>query len=166
MQIRRLTSLDAEAYLRLRLAGLKNTPEAFGSSYSEEKDDPIEKYRQRFQSNDSLTLGAFNDSQLVGVVTLVKERLIKLRHRTTIVAMYVSPEQRGLRIGKSLMLEAIAAANGIEGIEQVYLTVVTTNIPAKKLYSSLGFEVFGLEKRALKVDNTYFDEEHMVLFLK
>lgn len=26
MQIRRLTSLDAEAYLRLRLAGLKNTP--------------------------------------------------------------------------------------------------------------------------------------------
>ena len=69
MQIRRLSPLDAEAYLNFRLVGLKNTPEAFGSSYSEEKDDPIEKYRQRFQSNNSFTLGAFNNSQLLGVVT-------------------------------------------------------------------------------------------------
>lgn len=32
-------------------------------------------------------------------------------------------------------------------------------------YSSLGFEVFGTEKKAMKYNNIYFDENHMVLFL-
>jgi RimJ/RimL family protein N-acetyltransferase len=42
---------------------------------------------------------------------------------------------------------------------------VTTNDPAKRLYSSLGFKVFGKDKRAIKLDNAYFDEDLMVLFL-
>ena len=166
MKIRRLNPLDAEAYLSTRLKALQNNPEAFGSSYEEEKDQPVEKYIRRFQSNEStITIGAFVDEQLVGVVTLFRESLAKLQHRANIVAMYVSPEQRGLGFGKSLMVEAIQVANDWAGVEQVYLTVVTTNKPAKKLYASLGFEVFGTEKKALKVSDTYFDEEHMVLFL-
>ena len=165
MKIRRLNSLDAEAYLAIRLKALQNNPEAFGSSYEEEKDQPIEKYVLRFQSSDSITLGAFVDEELVGVVTIVRESLAKLQHRANIIAMYVTPNQRGLRIGKTLMIEAIRVANDWPGMEQIYLTVVTTNEPAKKLYASLGFEVFGTEKRALKVKETYYDEEHMVLFL-
>lgn len=165
MTIRRLNPLDAEAYLGKRLEGLKNTPEAFGSSYEEEKDHPVEKYKRKFQSNNSFTLGAFEDTQLVGVVTLVKEKLLKHQHKATIIAMYVSPEKRGLGIGKSLMVEVINVANDMEGVEQIYLTVVTTNEPARNLYASLGFHVFGTEKRALKVDDTYFNQEHMVLFL-
>lgn len=165
MKIRRLNPLDAEAYLTIRLKALQNNPEAFGSSYEEEKDHPVEKYISRFQSSDSITLGAFVDDQLVGVVTLFRESLTKLQHRANIIAMYVSPKQRGLGIGKSLMLEAIQVANDWAGVEQVYLTVVTTNEPAKKLYALLGFEVFGSEKKALKIGDTYYDEEHMVLFL-
>lgn len=165
MKIKRLTPLDAEAYLAIRLKALQNNPEAFGSSYEEEKDQPVEKYILRFQSSDSITLGAFVDDQLVGVVTLFRESLVKLQHRANIIAMYVAPEQRGLGIGKSLMVEAIQVANDWASVEQVYLTLVTTNEPAKKLYASLGFEVFGTEKKALKVNDTYYDEEHMVLFL-
>lgn len=165
MKTRRLNPLDAEAYLAIRLKALQNNPEAFGSSYEEEKDQPVEKYKLRFQSSDSITLGAFVDDQLVGVVTLFRESLAKLQHRANIVAMYVSTEQRGMGIGKSLMVDAIQVANDWTGVEQVYLTVVTTNEPAKKLYASLGFEVFGTEKKALKVNDTYYDEEHMVLFL-
>src|SRR5690606_36859575 len=99
------------------------------------------------------------------VVTLFRESLAKLQHRANIIAMYVAPDQRGLGIGKSLMIEAIQVAHDWAGVEQVYLTVVTTNEPAKKLYASLGFEVFGTEKRALKVKDTHYDEEHRVLFL-
>lgn len=101
----------------------------------------------------------------MGVITLVKEQLFKLRHRANIVAMYVIPEKRGKGIGKALISKAIQMADSLEDIEQLYLTVVTTNEPAKRLYSSIGFEVFGKEKRALKFDNTYYDEEHMVLIL-
>ncbi|MDL4839484.1 GNAT family N-acetyltransferase [Aquibacillus sp. LR5S19] len=166
MEIRQLNSPDAEEYLSIRLEALKNSPYAFASSYEEEKNQRAEKYKNRFNAPaNTLTFGAFEDSQLVGVVTLVKEQLFKLRHRANIVAMYIKPEKRGNGIGKNLVFRVIEKAKNIEGIEQIYLTVVTTNLPAKKLYSSCGFEVFGKDKKALKFDNTYYDEEHMVLFL-
>lgn len=166
MEIRQLNSKDAEKYLTIRHEALQNSPDAFASSYEEEKDQPVEKYKNRFQTpQNSFTFGTFEESQLVGVITLVKEQLFKLRHRANIVAMYVIPEKRGKGIGKALISKAIQMADSLEDIEQLYLTVVTTNEPAKRLYSSIGFEVFGKEKRALKFDNTYYDEEHMVLIL-
>lgn len=166
MEIRQLNSKDAEKYLTIRHEALQNSPDAFASSYEEEKDQPVEKYKNRFQTpQNSFTFGAFEESQLVGVITLVKEQLFKLRHRANIVAMYVIPEKRGKGIGKALISKVIQKADSLEDIEQLYLTVVTTNEPAKRLYSSIGFEVFGKEKRALKFDNTYYDEEHMVLIL-
>ncbi|ENH98126.1 acetyltransferase [Gracilibacillus halophilus YIM-C55.5] len=166
MEIKQLDSRDAEKYLTIRLEALQNSPGAFASSYEEEKDQPVEKYKNRFETpQNSFTFGAFDDYQLVGVITLVKEQLIKLRHRANIVAMYVSPEKRGDGIGKALVSKAIQKAVSLEDIEQIYLTVVTTNYPAKRLYSSIGFEVFGHEKRALKFGDTYYDEEHMVLYL-
>ncbi|WP_039042322.1 GNAT family N-acetyltransferase [Sporosarcina sp. ZBG7A] len=165
MMIRRLVPQDAESYLTLRLKALQNSPEAFGSTYEEEKDYPVDKYKIRFQSEDSFTFGAFENGELVGMITLVKEQRIKLCHKATIVAMYVSPEKRGSGIGKALVKEAVRTAIELQGVEQVYLTVVTTNKTAKKLYSLLGFEVFGTEKRALKLNETYFDEDLMVLFL-
>ncbi|MDC3411885.1 GNAT family N-acetyltransferase [Aquibacillus sp. 3ASR75-11] len=166
MEIRQLNPTDAEEYLSIRLEALKDSPYAFASSYEEEKNQTAEKYKNRFNApTNTFTFGAFEDSQLVGVVTLVKEQLYKLRHRANIVAMYIKPEKRGNGIGKALVSSVIEKVKNIDGIEQIYLTVVTTNVPAKKLYSSCGFEVFGKEKRALKFDNTYYDEEHMVLFL-
>lgn len=165
MKIRLLQPLDAEEYFNLRLEALQNNPEAFAASFDEEKEQPIEKYIMRFQSEESFTFGAFDKEKLVGVVTLIQEKLIKLRHRATIVAMYVSLEKRGMGIGKALLEEVIAKAKEVENVEQVYLTVVSTNEPAKKLYSLMGFECYGTEKRALQLGDDYYDEDLMVLFL-
>ena len=167
MEIRILNSLeDAEKYRSIRLESLKNNPESFASSYEEEKDFSIEEFKNKFQSNDSFTYGAFEKGELVGIITLYKEKLYKLSHRAHIGAMYVSPSKRGLGIGKVLMEEAIKKAKSIEGLEQVYLAVVSTNESAKKLYSSLGFEVFGTEKKGLRLENNiYFDVDFMILYL-
>lgn len=166
MKIRRLGAQDARNYLTIRLKALKNNPEAFGSSYEEEKARPVEMYANRLSSEESITYGAFLHNQLVGTVTLVREKYVKFRHRANIVGMYVDPENRGSGIGRLLLIEAIKQAQAIEEIEQLNLSVVTTNEPAKNLYTSLGFKVFGTEKRALKLDElTYLDEHHMVLFL-
>lgn len=165
MNSRFLTAADAEAYRELRLEGLQNNPEAFGSSFEEEKDYPIELFASRFESQDSFTLGVFDHEELVGVATLVQESKLKLKHKASILAVYVSPKKRGLGIGKRLMVETINKARELKGVEQLTLTVVSTNASAKGLYSSLGFEIFGTEKKALKIGQQYFDEDYMVLFL-
>lgn len=61
------------------------------------------------------------------------------------------------------MLELIERAKHLDGLEQIKLTVVSENHPAKKLYKSLGFEVYGIERNALKFNGQYYDEDLMVL---
>ena len=166
MEIRQLNSNDTGAYFSIRLEGLKNNPEAFASTYEEEKSQSADKYKTRFEkAQNSFTYGAYEGSEIVGVITLVREQLIKLRHRANIVAMYVKPEKRGNGIGKALMERVIEKARSLSGIEQLYLMVVTENQSARKLYQSMGFEVYGIERKALKYGDTYYDEEQMVLFL-
>ncbi|MGN4125083.1 GNAT family N-acetyltransferase [Lysinibacillus sphaericus] len=48
-------------------------------------------------------------------------------------------------------------------MEQINLTVVSENSSAKKLYKSLGFKVYGVERNALKFNGQYFNENLMVL---
>jgi RimJ/RimL family protein N-acetyltransferase len=45
------------------------------------------------------------------------------------------------------------------------LTVVASNVAARRLYSAAGFEEYGLERRALKVGSEYYDEVLMALLL-
>lgn len=165
MKIKPLQSCDAEEYRKLRLAALQNHPSAFASSYEEEKDRSAAFYRERFESGESFTFGAFEDDTLIGSVTLLKETKLKLKHRALIVAMYVSEECRNKGVGKALITAALEKAKEINEIEQVYLAVESTNEPAKRLYASFGFEVFGMDKRAMKIKDNYFDEYHMVRFL-
>jgi RimJ/RimL family protein N-acetyltransferase len=52
------------------------------------------------------------------------------------------------------------------GLRRYRLTVVPTNTAALHLYEKAGFEAFGLERRALKVDGRYYDNLLMALHLK
>lgn len=165
MNIRLLNPADAETYQLLRLEALKGHPEAFASSYEEEKEFSVDKYRSRLQpSEESFSFGAFINDRLVGVVTLMRENKKKLCHRANIFAMYVAPDIRGIGAGKTLMGAAINQATEL-GVEQIYLTVESSNVPAIKLYESVGFMVYGKDKHSLKIGERYYDEDHMVLYL-
>ena len=64
------------------------------------------------------------------------------------------------------MMEAlIARLRKVEDLRQVSLSVATTQPTAKRLYATVGFQLFGLERRALQVGDDYVDEEHHVLML-
>lgn len=165
MEIRLLQPKDAAMYRELRLEALKNNPEAFSSSFAEEKEYPIEKYKDRLTQEHFYTFGAFMENELKGVVTLIVETKIKIKHRATIVAMYVNSSNRKCGIGKSLISEVIKKANDIKAVEQIYLTVNSSNTPAKKLYQSFGFDTYGTDKSGLKIADIYYDEELMVLYL-
>lgn len=169
MELRVLTEDDAQRYWPLRLRALRDEPDAFGSSYDEVKDRPLaevaERLRPHLEPPEAFTLGAFAGEELVGTVTLTREPRRKVAHKATITGMYVAPAARGQGIGKALLVEAIARARGFAGLEQIMLSVVSTNTTARGLYEGLGFESFGHEPHALKQDGQYLDEDYYVLWL-
>lgn len=169
MRIRELGEDDAGIYWPLRLRALREEPESFGSSYEEAKERPVEQMAERLRVAAQIgdfTLGAFDDDQLVGVVTLFRETGRKNQHIAIVVAMYVAPETRGQGVGRALVSALIARARALDGVEQLLLAVVASNAAARALYRSLNFEVYGLQRKALKLgDGRYLDEELMVLWL-
>jgi RimJ/RimL family protein N-acetyltransferase len=64
-----------------------------------------------------------------------------------------------------MLTQMLDRVRGYPGLEQVSLSVSVPQAAARRLYSALGFEVYGYEKHALKVGETYVDEEHRVLWL-
>ncbi|MEH7107444.1 GNAT family N-acetyltransferase [Bacillus sp. JJ1764] len=168
MEIRLLDSSDAEVYWKIRLEALQQNPEAFMVSYEEalKREKPIEQTSHQLAAEENFTFGAFDEGNLIGVVTLLLEKQSKIQHRANIFAMYVTPKKRGMGVGKALLTEAINKAKTINRIEKINLSVTAGNEKAKNLYSSLGFKVYGMEENAIKVNGTYFGDEHMDLHLK
>ena len=167
--IRALNEDDARNHQDLRLRGLKEHPDAFGSTYERESaysmDFVAERLRLTAESPNNFTLGAYRREELIGVVTFRRIDDEREKHRGHIVGMHVRSEEQGRGIGRALLSKAIDLAKSLPGLEQIELAVVTRNKQARSLYASLGFASYGIDPRALLVDGEYLDEERMVLFL-
>lgn len=165
MDIRILAAEDALVYRELRLRALSLNPEAFSTIYDDYVERPFEQIAAQLAPTDHhFTLGAFNDTgDLVGVVTLVRERAPKVRHTASLVGMFVAPEARRRGIARALVADLIGRAGNLAGVERIKLSVVKGNDAAAALYRLLGFQTYGVEPDALKSRNRYWDELHMVL---
>ena len=170
MGIRLLTEADGSAYREVRLRGLREEPDAFSTSYVDEAARPlditIDRLRSQQRDLNRFTLGAFDGSgALLGIITFSRYSREKERHKATISGFYVVSEARRGGLGRRLLNETLARARQIPGLIQVDLVVVTRQFAARNLYTSFGFIPFGLERRALKLDGDFLDEEYLVLFL-
>ena len=166
MEFRRLTAADAEAYRRVRLHGLNEAPQAFAADYESSTTLPLEHFASRLKNEvDAFVIGAFVEGQLVGTGGFYREDGPKLRHKGTIWGVYVMPEHRSGGMGRKLIAELVSNATAVPGIRQINITVTAANERARQLYRSMGFEPWGLEKRALWIDGQFYDDEHMVMFL-
>jgi ribosomal protein S18 acetylase RimI-like enzyme len=159
--VRRLGSSDATAFRALRLDALRQDPNAFGSTYEAEAADPLERFGERLA--DGRVFGAFRAGTLFAIAGYSLWQWEKWRHKAGLWGLYVQPAARRRGVGLLLMRALIDAAAA--EVEILQLKVVSTNQPALGLYGKLGFQQYGLEKRALKQRGRYDDEVLMALDL-
>lgn len=160
MPVRRLLAPDAVAFRDIRLEGLREHPDAFGSSLREEEARPLSWFEQALDGG--FVLGAdLVDGGLAGVAGLRFNQTDKTLHKAWLWGMYVRPQARGAGLAASLIAGIVAEAR--PKVEELVLTVGSHNAPAIARYRSMGFEECGVEQRALKVGDVYVDDLMMSL---
>jgi ribosomal protein S18 acetylase RimI-like enzyme len=158
MNIRLLQQNDAPAWRELRIRMLRDHPEAFG----EHLDDFLERdeagvIQMMLGGN---VHGAFVDGVLVGAAGWFSEQGAKRKHIGLIWGMYVAPEARSAGAGRALVNRMLAEI-GNSGRIVAQLAVAESNMPARRLYESAGFELWGREVDAMLVDGRAVVELHM-----
>jgi RimJ/RimL family protein N-acetyltransferase len=159
IQIRQLTPGDAALYRSIRLEGLKESPEAFGSTFDAEFTKPLAWFFDRLSS--SVVFGAIRDAKILdarilGVAGFAVRDGEKEAHKGLLWGMYVRPDARGAGVARRLVEAVIAYAR--LRVELIQLSVVVGNEQARRLYARLGFVEYGMEKNSLKYRDRYYDE--------
>jgi ribosomal protein S18 acetylase RimI-like enzyme len=165
LEIRPLARSDANAFRQIRLQAISDSPSAVWPTYEEEARRTVEEIEARIQRTDTqVVFGAFIGLTLVGIAGLRREPLDQVRHKAVLWGVFISPNRRREGLARKLFSSVLSFARE-EGVRQIQLCVNAENDRARRLYRSLGFKPFGLEPRAMRVGDKYFDEEHMVLRL-
>jgi ribosomal protein S18 acetylase RimI-like enzyme len=156
---RRLNPDDAESFRAIRLEALKANPEALGNTFEVEDKLDVAWFAGRLEN--SHVIGAFRDGELVGTAGFAIQQGEKNAHKGRLWGMYVRPSSRNLGVGHLLVSAVLEVAR--ENVELIQLNVVRENRPARRLYESVGFLEFGMERKASKQGDKYYDEALMAL---
>lgn len=160
--IRALGASDAEAFRTLRLAGLADTPEAFGASLADESARPLERFTERLTPPaPSRVFGAFSGPDLVGIAGFLAYDGEKHRHIGLLWGVYLRPDQRGKGTAARLIEALIAHAR--QHVVILHADVGADNHAARRLYEGLGFRLYGVQPKALCMDGRYIDEAMLAL---
>jgi GNAT superfamily N-acetyltransferase len=122
----------------VRLAALREAPDAFASTYDREEPYPEERWRGWLSDQSVMFFPYVADSAepagLAGV--LVK------RGAAQLVSMWVRPDARGHGVGGALVSAAADWAKA-RGHDAMYLWVAESNASARRLYERCGFTATG-----------------------
>ncbi|GCF11636.1 GNAT family N-acetyltransferase [Dictyobacter arantiisoli] len=170
MHIRFLHQDDSASFHMLRLHGSQEAPDAFDPTYEEEQQKTLREVAENLQvlgdPPEHFVLGAFDEQgNLLGTAGFTRDHRTKMRHKGLLWGVYVMPPARRQGIARMLLQELIQHAQQLPDLEQIHLSIIAANVQARELYSSLGFQSYGLAPRAVKQDGLYLDEELMILLL-
>lgn len=142
-----LAGPDWQVYRDLRLRALKDSPDAFGTTYEESCQRPDEYWMSRLKdlsADADLPLVAEGSGRQVG---LAWGRIEPADPGTAqVFQMWVVPAWRGRGVGRLLLRRIVDWARGRQ-VDAVVLSVACGNEPARLLYETAGFRPFGAPER-------------------
>jgi ribosomal protein S18 acetylase RimI-like enzyme len=160
--IRRLEAgPDTEIFRKIRLEALKTAAESFGADHATESARPLEWFAE--QLTQGTVCGAFHGEELLGIAGFYVEPTVRRAHKGVLWGVFVREKARSAGLARRLTEAVLAHAVG--KVEQVNLCVERGNIHARRLYTSLGFVEYGMEKNAIKIGDRYFDDVLMAKML-
>ena len=102
---------------------------------------------------------AVEQGDILGYAIIRGEHLQRTSHRAAVM-LGVHDASRGKGVGTQLFDAMIAWAKEFS-IHRLELTVIEHNMQAIHLYKKMGFEVEGIKKDSLKIDESYVNEVYM-----
>ena len=168
MHVALLQPTDAPQYRALMLQAYELAADAFTSTAGERAAEPESFWVKRIADPSGLTaaFGAFEGRELVGTVALEFSARPKTKHKALVIGMYAAPAARGKGVGRALLEAVVAHARSKDGLLSLTLTVTEGNGPAVNLYSSVGFQAFGVEPLAIRTPSGFKGKVHMWFPLK
>ena len=165
-EIRILTEQDADSFLALRRAALRDAPGAFLASPEDDfASSPTANVRELLRPRpESLVFGAFVP-ELSGMLGFRRDTTLKAAHKANLWGMFVLPAGRGRGLALQLMRTAIEHARMLEGVASLHLCVSDAAPDAQRLYERVGFRTWGVELDAIRVAGRSLNDHHMSLTL-
>jgi RimJ/RimL family protein N-acetyltransferase len=154
---------EAATLKTIRLEALADSPPAF----AERLDVALAMGGEDFTEvlSAGAVWGAFQGERCVAMAGLERHRGTNVEHKATVWGVYVAPSARGAGTAESLFHAIIGHARAV-GVEVLELGVGDFNLRARRFYARMGFETYGLERRAVKLGERYIDEVLMALLLE
>lgn len=159
--IRLLTSADAAAWRNLRIAMLRDAPESFHADLSEVETRSDQEWRASIRPLPDALFGLVREGELVGSAGFYTEKRRKLAHKGCLMAVYVVPELRGQGWGRKLVRAVIEHAR-----EHVDVLLTGASVAGAPVYRAEGFETFGIERDASRVNGKSIDDELMAIHFR
>ncbi|WP_415334535.1 GNAT family N-acetyltransferase [Clostridium perfringens] len=114
-------------------------------------------------SNSFMVLGTINN-EIVSVAQLSSPNMKRISHNSAI-AISVKKDYWNIGIGSAVMEELIKFAKDKGSIKTISLGVKEYNINAIKLYEKYGFKKIETHKNYFNIEETYYDEILMDLYI-
>jgi GNAT superfamily N-acetyltransferase len=159
--IRLLTADDVLAWRDLRIEMLRDEPEAFHADLSEIEGWSEDRWRKWVRPLPDAVFGLVTGERLAGSACFFREKSVKLAHKGWLTAVYVVPELRGQGWGRKLVRAVIDHARG-----HVDVLLTGASPAGAPVYRAEGFETYGLERDASRVNGRSIDDELMAIHFR
>lgn len=160
MEIRKIQMEDAYNYLDMLLKLDNETKFMMFEPGERPTDINIAKnIIDKSINGDNLVLVAIDGENIIGFLSVQKGGHKRIKHIGYVV-VGIREKYRSMGIGSKLFseLDIWAIENKITRLE---LSVICSNTIAKHLYEKNGFEVEGIKRNAMLIDDEYVDEFYM-----